>query len=44
MLNQMMQVAKDTKATVATLGLDVGLSRYIGEAKRAVEADIDLIG
>ena len=44
LLNQLMTVAKETNATVATLGLDVGLSRYVGEAKRAVEADINLVG
>eukprot|EP00960_Hanusia_phi_P072534 767809-Hanusia_phi.AAC.1 len=37
-------VAKNTRAWITTIGIDAGVAKMVGEAKRASEADIPLIG
>jgi hypothetical protein len=42
--HEVMNVAKETEAWVTTIGLDSGISKYVGEAKEATNAKVPLIG
>jgi hypothetical protein len=42
--NGVMNVAKETEAWITTIGLDTGIAKYIGEAKRATSAKVPIIG
>ena len=44
LLNGLMNVAKETDAWVLTIGLDVGLAKFVGEANRSTDAKVPLIG
>lgn len=43
-LNEVMNVAKETDAWITSIGLDSGIAKHVGEAKRATGIKVPLIG
>lgn len=43
-LSEVMTVAKETEAWITTIGLDSGIGKHVGEAKRATGIKVPLIG
>ena len=42
--HSVMNVAKETEAWITTTGIDVGIAKYVGEAKAATNAKVPIIG